>query len=168
MAVLGGSLTLACSSMVSANNHTCADIPGMKLKIDEYHLELDDKDIICVPVPSDFSIRVKGKGGYNVSAGQVSVAKKANSGGPNVTITGDNSVDKNYLVVKVRGAASVGTPVSFLIDVDNVGVLDPKIRIIDNSIYLQYQEDALYALAEALGATITTLEFGAPTWRDDE
>lgn len=156
-AIMAGSLTLACSAPVIADDD-CEPPQNMKLWIGEYHLELDEKKFICAPVPSEFIITVKGKSNYTVSPGQVTVAKKADSGGPQVTVEGNNDDDEEELVIRLTGVATKDTIVSFLIDVEDVGVLDPKIKIIDNNIWLHNTSKAMSEAAKGMGTYISPEE----------
>lgn len=153
-AVLAGSLSLACSSTVVANNlDDCADVPKMKLTLGEYHIDLNDKKAVCVPVNTTFTIQVKKQGQYVIQKGWVTVEKKKDSKGPSATVTGNNSADASELKVTIGGTVSEGTTVSFLIKIKDLGELDPKIKIIDNATFLELQARGVRRVMEAYGKT---------------
>lgn len=112
--------------------HHCANLPAMKLTIDVYHLDLNDKTPICVMVPGEFKIKIHNPAGF-VNEGDVTVRQKDDSEDPPVLIYGTNVAPANKITVKVEGNADYGDEIDFWIKVEGVGILDPRIRIVDPS-----------------------------------
>ena len=129
---------------------------AMKLRIDEYHLELDNKKPICILVDSSgtgtISIKIHNppSASHNVEAGDVTVEQKADSP---YMIEGDNSDDPDLLELTLSefgsgagsdtecGDSSTDICAKFWINVEGVGKLDPRARVIDIDTRIRYIED---------------------------
>ncbi len=133
-----------------AKSHKCAELWKSKLKIDEYHLELNVKEPFCIRVPGTVRLPIENKpnADHQIQPGDVTVKQKANSP---LTITGDNSVDRLELIIKITGVAKVNDEASFLISVKDVGVLDPKVRVIDTNALLQLLSQTISEALDTLG-----------------
>jgi hypothetical protein len=145
-----GALSLLIGTNAHANHH-CANLPGLKLTVKEYHLDLNDNRPICVTIPGEFSITIHNPPGSGVSvgSGDVTAGQKDVSGEPDVEISGDNSSPSNKLTIKIEGDAEDGDEFEFWIEVDGVGYLDPKVKVIDSDMQMRLQFNAV---DEAMGA----------------
>ncbi len=114
-------------------DHHCANLPGMKLTVKELHIDLNDNRPVCTTVPGEFKITIHNPpgSGISVGSGDVTAKQKDDSPDPAVTIDGDNVSPTNKLTIKVEGDASPGDIYEFWIFVEGVGVLDPKVEIVD-------------------------------------
>lgn len=140
------------ASTALASSHQCAKLKHMKLEIDEYHLVLDSKKPICTKVPNTFIIKIHNplNSDHVIEKGDVSVMQKADSP---LTITGSNDDERLELKVEVSGTSSVGAEAKFLIEVDGVGILDPKVRVVDTDALLEQLKHDLEELLDTLGLT---------------
>ena len=141
----------------------CADKLVLRLVVDKYMLRLNDKKPICVTAPGKFRIKIKqpADASVNVPAGTARVHEKEGSG---LQIRGDNSDVANKIKVTVTGTAETADEFDFLIEVDNVGILDPRIKIIDPDTNLLHNN---LALDEAFNDLDADLELFIE-WRDDQ
>ncbi|HNP62444.1 MAG TPA: hypothetical protein PKH39_00835 [Woeseiaceae bacterium] len=130
-----------------ASSHQCADLKNMKLGIDEYYLELDSRKPICTKVPGTIRVRIKNppNSDHVVARGDVTATQKP---GSPLTISGNNSADRLELVINVTGPATADEEAQFLIAVKDVGVLDPKVRVVDTDVLLRL---LTHAIEESLG-----------------
>ena len=130
-----------------ASSHQCADLKNMKLAIDEYHLVLDSRKPICTKVPGTIKVRIKNppNSDHVIAAGDVTVAQKPESP---LTITGNNSANRLELVISVTGNASPDEEAKFFITVKDVGVLDPKVRVVDTDVLMRL---LAHAIEDSLG-----------------
>ena len=154
--ILGGMLSLGCSSTVVADHHNCANLPGMKLTIKEYHIDLNDNRPVCVTVPGTFKITIHNPNGSGVTVnlGDVTVGQKddsANPADPDVEINGDNLLEVDKLTVVLEGEADPGDDLEFWISIAGVGKLDPKVRIIESAQQERMQYDAVDETMDAWG-----------------
>lgn len=135
---------------VLANSHKCADLSKSKLEIDEYHLVLNVKKPFCTRVPGTVRLPIENKpnADHQIQAGDVTVAQKANSP---LTITGSNSANRLELIISVTGVANVNEEADFLITVKDVGMLDPKVRVIDTDALLRLLAQAIREALDTLG-----------------
>ena len=144
---LVGALFLMTAAGAQADHH-CANLPGMLLRIDTYHIDLNDKRPICVTVPGEFKIKIIAPNGM-IEADQVTVAHKDPANPPPVTIVGSNEDSADELVVKVEGDPGNEEFFEFWIKIENVGKLDPRIRVIPSAeldaLLRTYFEDGLDA-----------------------
>lgn len=146
-----------------ADDH-CAKKAKLELEVDKYLLKLTEKKKpICVTAPGSFKIKIvqPSDPSVNVPAGAARVHEKEGSA---LEIRGDNANVVNKIKVTVTGTADVGDEFDFLIEVDGVGILDPRIKIIDNDSLLQnnFNETADF---------FDTIEFDAETYlrmQDDQ
>jgi len=131
---LAGAFTLAFPAAAVADHH-CARLPDLKLTVKKNHLDLNDNRPICTTVPGTFKVKINNPpgSGVEVGAGDVTARGKIDdwSPPPSATMEGDNSADKEYLVVEVKGSAAVGDEFGYWIEVEGVGTLDPTVRAID-------------------------------------
>ena len=141
---LVGMLILMATAEAQADHH-CANLPGMLLRIDTYHIELNDKRPICVIVGGEFNIRINDPSNL-VESGKVKVRQKDLSSPPKITIEGAN-YDPDLLKVAVDGDPEGEEYFDFWIEVEGVGKLDPRIRVIPSSefdsLLRTYVQDAL-------------------------
>ena len=134
-------------------NHHCANLPGLKLTVKEYHLDLNDNRPICVTVPGEFKITIHNPPGSGVSvgSGEASVGQKDDSDEPDVVIFGDNTSPTNKISVYLQGDAKVDDEFEFWINVEGVGMLDPKVRVIDSDALMIQQYHAVDDAMDAFG-----------------
>jgi hypothetical protein len=152
--VVASAVTLLYATSAYADHH-CANLPGLKLTVKKYHLELNDKRPICVTVPGEFKITIHNPPGSGVSVGSedVSVRQKDDSDEPDVKIFGDNKSPTNKVAVSVEGAAGDGDEFEFWIIVKGVGKLDPKVKVIDSDALMNQQYRAVGDAMDAFGLT---------------
>ena len=125
----------------------CAKVPAMKLTVQMYHLDLNDRREICVISPGLFKITIHNPQGSNVAVnpGDVYVLDKKSDlpGGyqcgaappTTATVYGDNCDNKNLLAVYIKSNAALGL-IPFWIHVKDVGTLDPTVRVIGKGAFL--------------------------------
>jgi len=152
--VAASAVTLLYATSAYAGHH-CANLPGLMLTVKEYHLDLNDNRPICVTVPGEFKIIIHSPPGSGVSvgSGEVSVGQKDDSDEPDVVIFGDNTSPTNKISVYLEGDAEVGDEFEFWINVEGVGMLDPRVRVIDNDALMRQQYDAVDDTMDAFGLT---------------
>ena len=130
---------VAYSANVSAQDN-CANLPGMKLTITKYSIDLNDKRPVCVRVGGEFKIQIVNPqdGGHEVSGGDVTVEQKIDKDETVMLISGDNKSPVNKVTVNVKLAEGKtdndyekGDEFEFWIRIKGVGTLDPRIRIIE-------------------------------------
>tara|TARA_R110002096_G_scaffold29497_1_gene88688 strand:+ start:2611 stop:3123 length:513 start_codon:yes stop_codon:yes gene_type:complete len=140
------------ASVAQASSHQCAKLKHMKLKIDEYHLVLDSRKPICTKIPNTFIINIHNplNSDHVIEKGDVSVMQK--EGSP-LIISGSNDDERLELKVQVSGNANVGANAKFLIKVEGVGVLDPKVRVVSTDALLEQLAHDLEELLDTLGLT---------------
>jgi hypothetical protein len=145
--------SISCVSPSSAQAPGCPPAANLILTIDQYHLSLSDKQPICVSLPGTISIKIHQPGNSSVSigAGDVTAAAKESTG---LMIEGNNNAPINKLKINVSGTAQVGDEFAFLIDVKGVGVLDPKVRVVDNTQMMELQSVEFYDFLDTLGITL--------------
>jgi len=123
-------------SMVAAPGYgqpPCTESTKLTMVVNKYHLVLNEKVPVCLrlPLPATFTIRIVDAADM-IGNGDVSVVQKDRSPEPQVTIVGENGSISNRVSVTVDGKAEVGDVFDYFIYVDGVGLLDPKIRIIED------------------------------------
>jgi hypothetical protein len=154
---------LACSATVTADP-SCANLPGMLLTIKQYSIDLNDNRPVCITVPGEFKITIVNPpgGGHSVTGGDVTVRQKADAEDAAVLIEGDNQSPVNKLTVKVEGvpgkSISEGDEFEFWIDINNVGKLDPRIRVVPGDQLMQHQVNAVDATLDSWGVTYEEFE----------
>lgn len=148
-----GSATLGCVASTNAQPNDCAQLTNLKLTVDEYQLSLNDKKPICVTTPGTFKIVIHQPGNSTVTigAGDVTVSAKANTG---LTINGSNDAPVNKITVTVDGDADINDEFGFWINVDGVGNLDPKVRVVGSSTMLNLKSQELYDTLDTLSLTL--------------
>jgi len=146
-------VTTAILSMQTACAQTpkCAKPNDIVLTVGQYSLDLEQKNPVCVTAPDTFKIKIKDKTGGTVAAGDATVEKKNCSG---LTIVGNNIDNKKKIAVNVGGASEKGYECEFLIRVKNVGVLDPRVRVVGSSFKMQLTSDAFYDTLDTLDLTV--------------
>lgn len=141
----------ACSvHPTNARAEACPPPNALILRVGKYEMDLQDKRPICVTVPGTFAIKIVNPAGSGISIdpGDVTVKEKQ---GINVTIEGSNSGTTNKLDVVISGTADIDDEFDFLIAVEGVGILDPKVRVVDGNILRQFQHAEIDALIDDLG-----------------
>ncbi|MEQ9561940.1 MAG: hypothetical protein RLN69_05420 [Woeseiaceae bacterium] len=98
-----------------------------KLKIDFHTLDFSEKKPICVKSNGVFTIKLKPLGDYVIVPSKISVAHK------HIPDVIEKSVVTSNNILRVRvGSLPDDSLHEFLIKVDGVGVLDPRVRINNN------------------------------------
>jgi hypothetical protein len=145
--------TLGCAASTNAQTSECAKQTDLKLTVDENQLSLNDKKPICITVPGTFKIVIHQPGNATVTigAGDVTVSAKASTG---LTISGNNNAPVNKITVTVDGEADIDDEFGFWINVDGVGKLDPKVRVVGSSTMLNLQAQDFYDTLDTLGLTL--------------
>jgi len=148
-----GTATLACAVSTSAQTPDCPPLNNLKLTVDEYHLSLNDKRPICVTLPGTFKITIHQPGNATVAigAGDVTVRAKESTG---LTIDGSNDAPINKVTVNVDGDADADDIFAFWIEVEGVGTLDPRVRVIPSSQLLSLKSEAFYDTLDTLDLTL--------------
>ena len=135
------SAALALSIATAHAQPDCAEMVQLKLTVDKYHLELNDKRPICMTVPGMFKIKIKNvpNSSVTVGDGDVTVVQKDDPAEASVLINGINGANGspvNKVDVEIKLApdknVSYGDEFEFLIHVEGVGTLDPRIKVVDN------------------------------------
>jgi hypothetical protein len=115
----------------------CADSTTLTLLVSKYQLNLIDKAPVCItPTKTGFAIRVVIAG--NIEVKNVTVGQKVPEKPEEpeklfkpVEITGVYDKSSRNLTVTVSGnEIEAGEVFYYLINVEGVGILDPKIRVI--------------------------------------
>ncbi|NQV86904.1 MAG: hypothetical protein HQ492_07500 [Woeseiaceae bacterium] len=153
--------TLGCVAATGAQADGCPNLASLKLTVDQYHLDLNDKRPICVTSPGTFKIVIHqpGNSTVTVGAGDVTVSAKETTG---VTIDGNNNAPLNKITVNVGAGGLPDDEFAFLIDVKGVGVLDPKVRVIPSSQLMKLRSDTFYDVLDTLGLTLEDTNKLAP------
>ncbi len=135
--------TITACACVSSNAQAPDCPPGgqSKLFVGQYHLVFNEKMPICVTSPGIFMIEIKSvaNSGVTVAKGGATVKAKNCDG---VGIHGSNSLDADIIAVVVSDGADKGYECEFLITVDGLGVLDPRVRVVDNDTMLMLKSEA--------------------------
>ena len=132
------------------------DCPGpnqLLLHVAKYELGLNEKKPICVTTPGNFKIKIVGprNQGVSIQAGDAVVEGKKCDG---LEIAGDNSADKNKITVEVVGNAAINYECEFWIKVDGIGMLDPKVRVVDNETIMNLQYVSLHDFLDTLDISL--------------
>jgi len=153
MLMFFGTLTLGCAASTSAQAPLCPAPNNLKLTVDQYELKLSDKVPICVTSPGTFKIAIHQPGNATVTigAGDVTVKAKEETG---LKIEGNNNAPINKITVTVEGDAEPGDIFEFWIEVKNVGILDPKVRVIPSMEMLSLKSTAFYDVLDTLDLTL--------------
>lgn len=139
----------ACAS-TNAQPPDCPPKGQSILTIGQYHLDFNEKKPICVTVPGSFTITIHNNQNPSVpiSEGSVTIAAKSSDG---LVIDGKNGVDINKIEVELSGDLEPGIDVyDFWIRVDGLGVLDPKVRVVDNDTMMLLKSEAFSSSLESL------------------
>lgn len=148
-----GTVALGCTASTSAQMPECPPPHDLKLTVDEYYLNLNDKRPICVTVPGTFKIAIKQPGNSTVpiEKGDATVRQKE---GSNLTIEGDNSDSADKIAITVSGDPDGQEVFEFWIKIKKVGQLDPKVRVIPSSQLLILKSEAFYDTLDTLDLTL--------------
>ena len=117
----------------------CARARSLLLTVYTYHLDLNDRMPVCVTLSdidngtAEFRIRIQDRD-HLVFLGSVKIEAK-NSEDAKINISGINDKEFNEIIVKVSLVNDSIRPAldeeyEYFIQVDGVGILDPRIRII--------------------------------------
>lgn len=71
--------------------------------------------------------------------------------GSTLNISGDNSEKRRFIEVTVDGTGSFGDEAEFEINIDGLGMLDPKVRVVDNDAMLDLLYSAIDDAVNILG-----------------
>jgi len=131
--VLAVVATFALWGGAHADDHNdCADLNSLELKVKDNHLALKDKTDedfpACIALGGKFTIKVKATGGVTIEKDDVTANEVA---GAPLTISGDNAVDEKLLVIHVTGDSAPSGLIKYEIHVDGIGMLDPRVRVVD-------------------------------------
>lgn len=157
------------STAVFANDHLpdCPKTSGnnaLKLTIDEYHLSLNNKKPICIPMGGSVNVRIHQPGNSTVVIEQGDVTAAQKDGAPFI-ISGINA-DDEYLTLTAtpfpngggdETSCDDGTDdecAKFWIKVKGVGELDPKVRVVDGGVETSLKQKILQEVLEDLDLTI--------------
>ena len=154
----GTGLALLLSAAGAQADDHCADVPNIRLTAAQNHLWLNSNNKpVCVSPDADGMIDhtfvIKIMNPVEVSAGDVTVIHKGDDEDPAVTITGDNSQPANKVTIRIEGEADVDDIFDYLIDVDGIGVLDPRVRVVDSDTETSLQIAALEDFLDAWDLT---------------
>ena len=135
-------LALAATALIAYSGNAsadCASLPGFKLTIKQYHIDLNDRRPVCVEVPGAFVIQIVNPmdGGHTVQDNDVTVQQKVDPDEARVTIAGNSVLVNNKLMLVVTveegpqgPPPAEGEEFEFWIKIKGVGMLDPRIRVI--------------------------------------
>lgn len=151
-AVFSALLLLAMQS-ACAQTPECPPPNELRLTVGQYQLSLDEKKPICVTVPGTFKIKIFNppNSGVEIGSGDVTVEAKSSAG---LSIEGSNDAPVNKITVEVGGSAEKGDEFGFLITVEGIGVLDPKVRVVDNDMMFMLKSEAFYDALDTLDLTL--------------
>ena len=129
----------------AANAQNCAAIPI--LTIGEHTLDFSENQPVCVTPDGTFEIYIETVGGYSLNYNDVSVKQKKGF----TKIKKDDVNSQGVMTVEV-GKFTIGAEPKYKITVKNVGVLDPRVRIIPafHLLHENYAEIEEYLLDEYL------------------
>lgn len=146
-------LALIASQSACAQAPECPPPNELQLTVGQYQLNLNEKKPICVTVPGTFKIKIINppNSDVNIGVGEVTVEAKSSAG---LSIEGSNDAPVNKVTVEVEGTAEKGDEFSFLIRVEGVGVLDPKVRVVDNDTMMLLTSEAFYDALDTLGLSL--------------
>ena len=129
-------------------------VPGsLDLTVGDYHLDLNEKKPICVTAPGIFKIKIRTQqnSDFVVAKGDATVEQKDCSG---ISMIGNNADKADKITVVVNGSAVENYECEFLINVKNLGTLDPKVRVVGDETMSSLQADALYDLLDTLDISL--------------
>lgn len=146
-------LALIALQSACAQPPECPPPNELRLIVGQYQLNLNEKKPICVTVPGTFKIRIINppNSDVNIGVGEVTVEAKSGAG---LSITGSNAAAVKKVTVVVAGSAEKGDEFSFLIRVAGVGVLDPKVRVVDNDTMFLLKSEAFYDALNTLDLSL--------------
>jgi len=158
--LVGAALALSIATAQAQNQ--CAEMVQLKLTVDKYHLDLNDKRPICVLLGGTFTIKIHNppSSDIEVGVGHVHVEHKVDNNEPRVLIWGsnDDEEDPARLSVNVTLApdknVAVDEEFEFWIKVDGVGILDPRIKVVDNELMNNLQWQAVEETMKSWGLTV--------------
>ena len=150
---------VACSTATVTAEEPCPEKAKYVFEVGKYHLLLKAKDPICITVPGEFKLEIDNPSwsGVTVGAGDVTVRQKADPATAAVLISGDNTSPVNKLTIKVEGVEGKsienGDEFDFWIDVKDVGLLDPRIRVVPSDELSSLQWSAVNDALDTWGLT---------------
>ena len=139
----------ACASS-NAEAPVCPPKGMSMLTLSDYHLVFNEKKPICVTVPGSFLIKIHNppNSDFSVGKGDVTIEAKSSDG---LTIIGTNDDEVDKITVTVDGNLEMGKEVyDFLIRVDGLGILDPKVRVVDNDTMMSLKFEGFSESLDAL------------------
>jgi hypothetical protein len=144
---------VALQSACAAPPPDCPNGGELKLTVGLYELSLNEKKPICVTVPGEFKIKIHNpqSSGVSVGAGDATVGGKSTGG---ITINGSNDAPVNKITVVLNGTADLGDEFEFWINVEGVGKLDPKVKVVDNDLMMALKSEWYYGALNTLGLSI--------------
>ena len=124
---------LACLGVFSVTTTTNAQQcpPRPTLKIDEHTLDFSEKRSVCVRKNGTFRIKLKPENSYPLDYDDVTVKQKKGW-----TPIRKKSVNGQGIMTVEVGNFPAGTDPAYKIKVKGVGVLDPRVRIIQSYLSL--------------------------------
>mgnify|MGYP001815597439 CR=1 FL=1 len=127
-------------------NHHCPDVASMRLTATENHLSLNDNIPVCVTRNEngeiDATFRITIKNPVEVGNGDVTVIQKESA--EPLSITGGNEDETNKVKITVTGTPPEGfDEFAYKIYVKDIGMLDPKVRVVDNDTLTAHKADVL-------------------------
>lgn len=105
------------------------------IKPDE--IKLAPQEPKCVLPGTRVPMKITSAGGLEIAAGDVMVKPKINNPG---WLTGDNSKDPEELTFDVPEDASAYKYYNYMIEVKDVGILDPIVKVVGQNMYMKASE----------------------------
>ena len=144
----------------------CPNVANMRLTAKENHLSLNDNMPVCVErnesgqIDATFRIKISNSS-VSLAEGAVTVVQK---GSPEpISITGANTEeDGTKIKIDVVGSAPENAEFAYKIYVDDIGMLDPKVRVVPSPELQSHQAEVL---EETLDAYDLSPEEGAEILR---
>ena len=139
----------------SAQAQECGNAAKMNFKAQENHISLDETAPLCVAVNGNGQIdavfRIRIIGNPNFNAGTISVYEKNPGSGVTIRRNFDNTSE---LEIEVKGTPGNQTWFEYWIRAENVGQLDPKVRVVGTPPLKQHQAEVLKETLDANGISL--------------
>jgi hypothetical protein len=151
-------LGISCSSL--ADNGDCNGGANPRLMVGTHHLSLNKIKKLCIHPGGVIKIKLDFKNALpdavkNDIANLLHADEKEGSGIDIVAEDHSYDADDRIWTIQVDPDAEVGAEGEFWIEVDGIGILDPRVKIIPLEVFIQMLNDAINnVLIDEFGMTI--------------